>query len=119
MPAVDGTANKIDGLGSHLVVRLHGLTVHNRTAGSYGALSTTVQLKGFNLDVIPAPVQGLQGMRWLLMSCTLRQTMQAICMHARLKPNVRAHHSFILYSLSACLWHAVRLQVKDIAHTPS
>lgn len=63
MSAGDGTANKADGLGSQLAVRLHGLTVYNRTAGSYGALSTTVQLKGFNLDVIPAPVRGLQGMR--------------------------------------------------------
>ena len=71
-PAGDGSANKVDGLGSNLVVRLHGLTVHNRTAGSYGALSTTVQLKGFNLDVIPAPVQGLQGMRWLLISYIVR-----------------------------------------------
>lgn len=50
-----------DALGSCLVLRLHGFSVHNRTAGSYGALSTTAQLKGFNLDVIPAPVRGVQG----------------------------------------------------------
>ncbi|KAL0042783.1 hypothetical protein WJX79_011021 [Trebouxia sp. C0005] len=54
-------ASESDALGSSMVLRLHGFSVHNRTAGSYGALSTTVQLKGFNLDVIPAPVRGLQG----------------------------------------------------------
>ncbi len=57
----DAAASESDALGSSMVLRLHGFSVHNRTAGSYGALSTTVQLKGFNLDVIPAPVRGLQG----------------------------------------------------------
>ena len=75
VPAGDGTANTADGLGSQLIVRLHGFTVHNKTAGSFGALSTTVQLKGFNLDVIPAPIQGLQGTRCLHMWCTPRQTL--------------------------------------------
>ncbi len=57
----DVAASESDALGSSMVLRLHGFSVHNRTAGNYGALSTTVQLKGFNLDVIPAPVRGLQG----------------------------------------------------------
>ena len=59
--AADAAGPEADGVGSSLALRLHGLTVHNRAAGSYGALSTTVQLKGFNLDVVPAPVRGLQG----------------------------------------------------------
>ncbi len=44
-----------------MVLRLHGFSVQNRTAGSYGALSTTVQIKGFNLDVIPVAVRGFRG----------------------------------------------------------
>ena len=44
-----------------MVLRLHGLSMHNRAAGSYGALSMTLQLKGFNLDVVRAPVRGVQG----------------------------------------------------------
>ena len=59
--AAHGIGSEADGLGSSLALRLHGFTVHNRTAGSYGALSTTVQLKGFNMDVIPAPSGQLRG----------------------------------------------------------
>ena len=50
-----------DGLGSSMVLRLHGLSLHNRAAGSYGALSMTMQLKGLNLDVIHAPVRDGKG----------------------------------------------------------
>ena len=71
----DATASESDAIGSSMVLRLHGFSVHNRTAGSYGALSTTVQLKGFNLDVIPAPVRGLQGKHQL--SPSLRSTVLA------------------------------------------
>ena len=57
----DAAGGETDAIGSSMVLRLHAFSLHNRAGGSYGALTTTVQLKGFNVDVRPAPVRGSQG----------------------------------------------------------
>ena len=49
-----------------MALQLRSLSVHNQSAGAYGALATTVQLKGLNLDVAPAASKGSQGSRNLL-----------------------------------------------------
>ena len=48
-------------LGSSVALQLRSLSINTQSAGSYGTLATTVQLKGFNLDVIPAATLGSSG----------------------------------------------------------
>lgn len=53
--------NEGSGLGSSLALHLRGLSVSTQKAGAYGTLATTVQLKGLNLDVMPASTQSQPG----------------------------------------------------------
>ena len=57
----DGDTSESSGLGSSVALQLRSLSVQNQNAGAYGALATTVQLKGFNLSVTPAVGYGSQG----------------------------------------------------------
>lgn len=61
----DRDTSESNELGSSVALQLRSLSVHNQSAGAYGALATTVQLKGFNVSVTPAVSHGSQGTRKL------------------------------------------------------